>query len=166
MQVLDERDIVEAFVHYELVPSGNRVMVTSRPEGVDIEDYKTRFVVVNLKELSQEQQRNVIKMQLQGNKFFEHLVNLGECRRDLDARYKKAFHSESLQNEMENLSVKDVDGDGILDANIVKEDAEAAEADAAKPSSPTTRTEPSTLNTNSHGAGMSSKGSRAAPTTI
>ena len=51
------RDIVEAFVHYELVTSGNRVMVTSRPEGVDVEDYKTRFVVVNLKELSQEQQR-------------------------------------------------------------------------------------------------------------
>merc|ERR1712185_683125 len=37
------RDIVEAFVHYELVPSGNRLVVTSRPEGVDLEDYKARF---------------------------------------------------------------------------------------------------------------------------
>jgi hypothetical protein len=34
------RDIVEAFVHYELVTSGNRLVVTSRPEGVDLEDYK------------------------------------------------------------------------------------------------------------------------------
>lgn len=59
------REIVEAFVHYELVPSGNRLVVTSRPEGVDLDDYKTRFVVMNLLELSQEQQRNVIHMQLQ-----------------------------------------------------------------------------------------------------
>ena len=51
-------------------------VVTSRPEGVDIEDYKTRFVVVNLLELSQEQQRTVIQMQLQGNAFFDHLVVL------------------------------------------------------------------------------------------
>ena len=33
------RDIVEAFVHYELGPSGNRLVVTSRPEGVDLGDY-------------------------------------------------------------------------------------------------------------------------------
>ena len=96
------RDIVEAFVHYELVPSGNRVMVTSRPEGVDIEDYKTRFVVVNLKELSQEQQRTVIQMQLKGNKFFEHLVNISECRKALDANYKEAFRNESMRLDIED----------------------------------------------------------------
>ena len=28
------RDVIEAFIHGELVPSGNRVLVTSRPEGV------------------------------------------------------------------------------------------------------------------------------------
>ena len=55
------RSHVEEFVHYELVTSGNRLVVTSRPEGVDLDDYKTRFVVMNLKELSQEQQRNVIQ---------------------------------------------------------------------------------------------------------
>ena len=85
------REIVEAFVHYELVPSCNRLVVTSRPEGVDLEDYKTRFVVMNLKELSQEQQRNVIQMQLQGNAFFEHLVNIAECRKELDAAYMTLF---------------------------------------------------------------------------
>ena len=83
------RDLVEAFVHYELVTSGNRLVVTSRPEGVDMEDYKRTFVVMNLLELSQEQQRNVIQMQLQGNAFFEHLVNIGECRKELDAKYKE-----------------------------------------------------------------------------
>ena len=43
----------QAFVHYEIVPSGNRLIVTSRPEGVDVNDYKTRFVVMNLCDLSQ-----------------------------------------------------------------------------------------------------------------
>ena len=130
------RVLVESFVHYELVTSGNRLVVTSRPEGVDLEDYKGRFVVMNLLELSQEQQRNVIQMQLAGNKFFEHLVSLGECRRDLDARYRKAFPSEALQHEIQNLSVEDVDGDGIDDANIVKEDADAPAAVEAPAPSP------------------------------
>ena len=95
------REIVEAFVHYELVVSGNRLMVTSRPEGVDIDDYRSRFVVVNLKELSQEQQRTVIQMQLQGNRFFEHLVNIAECRKALDTKYKTAFKQEVLRLEIE-----------------------------------------------------------------
>ena len=99
------REIVEAFVHYELVPSGNRLVVTSRPEGVDIEDYKTRFVVMNLLELSQEQQRNVIQMQLQGNLFFEHLVNIAECRKSLDARYIQVFRTEAMRNEIEGIGV-------------------------------------------------------------
>ena len=97
------RDVVEAFVHYELVTSGNRLVVTSRPEGVDLDDYRRKFVVMNLTELSQEQQRNVIQMQLQGNRFFEHLVNLGECRRSLDERYRKAFSSEGIRNEMQQM---------------------------------------------------------------
>ena len=97
------REVVEAFVHYELVTSGTRLVVTSRPEGVDLEDYKSRFVVMNLLELSQEQQRNVIQMQLQGNAFFEHLVNIGECRKELDMQYRQVFRSEALRNEMESL---------------------------------------------------------------
>ena len=95
------RDIVEAFVHFELVTGGNRLVVTSRPEGVDLDDYKSRFVVMNLLELSQEQQRNVIQMQLQGNDFFEHLVNIAECRKDLDERYNELFRSEATRTETE-----------------------------------------------------------------
>jgi hypothetical protein len=98
------RDVVEAFVHYELVPSGNRLVVTSRPEGVDLEDYRRKFVVMNLTELSQEQQRNVIQMQLQGNQFFEHLVNLAECRRDLDDRYHKTFSTETIRTEIQTIA--------------------------------------------------------------
>ena len=33
------RDEIETFIHNELVPSGNRVLVTSRPEGVTLPRY-------------------------------------------------------------------------------------------------------------------------------
>ena len=42
------RDIVEAFVHYELVPSGNRLVVTSRPEGVDLDDFNPDETLIAL----------------------------------------------------------------------------------------------------------------------
>ena len=96
------RDIVEAFVHYELVPSGNRIVITSRPEGVDLEDYKTRFVITNLKELSQDQQRMVVKMQLKGNAFFDQLVDIAETRKTLDAQYKDLFSRADMRSEVEN----------------------------------------------------------------
>ena len=95
---------IQRFVPSTLVPRRCRFLLTSRPEGVDLEDYKHRFVVMNLLELSQEQQRNVIQMQLQGNAFFEHLVNIAECRKDLDAKYKEAFRSEGLRAEIESSS--------------------------------------------------------------
>ena len=97
------REIVEAFVHYELVVSGNRLVVTSRPEGVDLDQYKTRFAVMNLSELSQEQQRTVIQMQLQGNAFFEHLVNIAECRKNIDVTYREAFRGDTLRSDIEEI---------------------------------------------------------------
>ena len=96
------RDVVEAFVHYELVPSGNRIIITSRPEGVDLDDYKARFVITNLKELSQEQQRMVVKMQMKGNAFFDQLVNIAETRKTLDAQYKELFPRVDMRSEVED----------------------------------------------------------------
>ena len=72
------RDEIEAFVHKELVPSGNRVLVTSRPEGVTLPRYTGRFVIMNLNELTNEQQRKVINIQMHGSLFFDHLLSLGE----------------------------------------------------------------------------------------
>ena len=94
----------------QLAEPGQGRKADEQPEGVDLDDYKTRFVVMNLLELSQEQQRNVIQMQLQGNAFFEHLVNIAECRKDLDALYRETFRSEALRNEVERLGMhEDVD---------------------------------------------------------
>ena len=131
------RDIVEAFVHYELVPSGNRLVVTSRPEGVDLEDYKARFVVMNLLPLSQEQQRNVIQMQLQGNSFFEHLVNIGECRKLMDEQYRRTFHTQDLRKQIEEFDLRSgaagAGDDGDDGAAVPTRQAQGAEAEAARP---------------------------------
>ena len=98
------RQEIEAFVHKELVPSGVRVLVTSRPEGVKTADYRSRFVIMNLCELTNDQQvrrdhglhrisarctydgahfslqRRVINVQMQGSEFFDHLLSLGEVQ--------------------------------------------------------------------------------------
>ena len=95
------RDEIEAFVHKELVPSGNRVLVTSRPEGVTLPRYTGRFVIMNLNELTNEQQRKVISIQMNGSAFFDHLLSLGEVRKWLDDAYGKL--RESVQGELETL---------------------------------------------------------------
>ena len=97
------RDEIETFVHKELVPSGVRVLVTSRPEGVSVPVYAVRFVVMNLCELTNEQQRRVINVQMQGSQFFDHLLSLGESRKGLDEAFSKL--KESTRVELENLFV-------------------------------------------------------------
>ena len=115
------RDIIEAFVHYELIPSGCRCMITSRPEGVDIDDYKTSFVMMNLRELSEDQQRTVIQMQLAGNAFFEHLVNIAECRKDLDRQYRELFPRSEQRSEIEGVRFHTVE---LTEAEMRASDAQ------------------------------------------
>ena len=95
------RDQIENFVHKEVVPSGNRVLVTSRPEGVQLSTYSKTFIVMNLCQLTNEQQRRVINIQMQGNIFFDHLLSLGEVRKKLDNAYKKV--SAMARNDLETL---------------------------------------------------------------
>ena len=110
------RDEIEDFIHQELVPSGNRVIVTSRPEGVTLPRYTGRFVIMNLNELTNQQQRAVINIQMDGSQFFDHLLSLGEVRKQLDDGYAKL--RESVQAELETLYApsrfkkKDINGKG------------------------------------------------------
>ena len=83
------RDQIDVFVHREIVPSCNRVLVTTRPEGILLSSYSKTFVVMNLCQLSNEQQRRVINIQMEGNPFFDHLLSLGEVRKRLDTAYRK-----------------------------------------------------------------------------
>ena len=101
------RNEVEMFVHQELAPSNNRIIITSRPEGVNLPLYIERFVVMNLLELTDEQQRNVIKVQMQGSEFFDHLLAVSEIRKGLDAAYSKAFPSIATRRRLENLPLVD-----------------------------------------------------------
>ena len=83
------REQIDEFVHKDIVPSGNRVLVTTRPEGILLSSYIKTFVVMNLCQLTNEQQRRVINIQMEGNEFFDHLLSLGEVRKGLDDAYKK-----------------------------------------------------------------------------
>ena len=100
-------------------------LLTDERTGVDLEDYKQNFVIMNLLELSQEQQRKVIEMQLQGNRFFEHLVNLAESRKDMDTRYRQAFPQEAVTLELEALQ------DSIIDADPSGEGSSQQDSEAA-----------------------------------
>ena len=52
------RDSISLLVRRVLVPAGLRVLCTSRPEGVVIvADFESRFVIIDLKPLSEDQQR-------------------------------------------------------------------------------------------------------------
>ena len=75
------KEAIEDFVHKEVSVSGNRLVVTSRPEGVRLDLYTDRFIVINLLPLSDEQQRRVINAQMQGNVFFDHLMSLAVIRK-------------------------------------------------------------------------------------
>ena len=119
------RDQIEMFVHKEVVPSGNRVLVTSRPEGVRLETYSKTFVVMNLNQLTNEQQRAVINVQMQGNVFFDHLLSLGEVRKKLDDAYRKI--GAMVRNDLEtlwgsNLWQNLVDGVPVYDPEMRQKD--------------------------------------------
>ena len=100
------RPLIEDFVLNSLVASGNRVMITSRIEGIaNLAPYQaTNFSVLDLKELSNEQQRIVIRTQMDGNEFFDHLLALGELRRGMETAYISL--KESSRTMLESLYMK------------------------------------------------------------
>ena len=96
------RQMIEDLVHLHLVPQGHKVVVTSRPEGVRLPLYRKHFVVLNLKPLTDEQQSAMIKGQLQGNDFFEHLMAFAAIRRGHDDLYvSSAFADEDDRKGVE-----------------------------------------------------------------
>jgi hypothetical protein len=56
---------------------------------------------MNLCSLTNEQQRRVINIQMEGNVFFDHLLSLGEVRKRLDDAYKKV--TSGARDELESL---------------------------------------------------------------
>ena len=65
-----------------------RCVVTSRPYGVHSERFaKAEFLVVDLSELTTEQQKNAIHQQLENDEFFVHMFALHTLREKLNAEY-------------------------------------------------------------------------------
>ena len=58
----DCREAIDEFVLCRLLPSGNRLVCTSRPEGVRRDLYAWRFVVVDLEPLTNDQLCDAIEM--------------------------------------------------------------------------------------------------------
>ena len=87
-EAADLKEYVEDHVTKELVPAGHPVVVTSRPEGVRLRLYKT-FVLMNLRQLSDQQQQNAISMQLDDSSFYHHLSTFSAIRKVATCRARE-----------------------------------------------------------------------------
>jgi hypothetical protein len=95
------KDPIKDFVLGSLVAGSHRVLLTSRPEGVDIDLSGYGFVVLNLATYSAEQQRNVLKQQSEGEgrKFMGHLLDFSEGLNTMDAIVEEpSSNSNDLQD--------------------------------------------------------------------
>ena len=81
--------MIEQLVHDELVPSGNRILATSRPKGLHLDKYSKTFVVMKFQSLNNAQQLQGVHAQVEGNVCFEHLLSLRRARQRLDDAYRK-----------------------------------------------------------------------------
>ena len=94
---------VEEFIQYELVPSGNRLLVTSRPEGITLPLYLTNFSIVSLRPLTEGQQRRVAQSQMRGSAFYEHLVSITAARKKQDELWLEHYPSEAIRTKLEGI---------------------------------------------------------------
>ena len=99
-EAADLKQQVEDFVVKILAPSGMRTVITSRPEGVRLELYK-KFVIMNLKPLTDEQQTKLIRLQISGNpkeqEVFHNLSRAQTIRQDYDRMYERDFTAEDRE---------------------------------------------------------------------
>ena len=79
--------LIEDFVLQTLVPGGFRLVVTSRPTGIRRAKYEGTFTIFDLKPLTDDQMRQVIKMQCQ-SQFFEHLLAFTHIRTGHDVIFE------------------------------------------------------------------------------
>jgi len=112
------RTPIENLVLQSLEPT--RVVLSSRPQelnGVDASRFQ-HFVIMNLKPLSEEQQREAIRHQLKDAKQFEHLTAFKEIRLEHDRIFTEvAFPDEAERLEIENFAQPNlffVDGNPAL----------------------------------------------------
>ena len=96
------RTRMQTLILQVLAPSDCRVVVTTRPEGIPVEDddgvrvldkfTKIGFSILDLSKLNDDQVRRAIDQQLKGSSFFDNLFRFGKIRKEHDLLYRrKAF---------------------------------------------------------------------------
>ena len=113
---------IERFVLDQLVADGHHAIITSRYEGVRVDLYPD-FVVMDLKPLSEEQQKRLIMTQLGDNAAFDHLMSFSKIRREHDRIYEDEAFARSYERELLE-SIESIDGfkkvDGSFDPQLVQ----------------------------------------------
>ena len=97
----------------ELVQGGIHVVVTSRPEGVNLKDYVNTFVVVDLKPLTEAQQHAALETQMEYlprevREFKGHLLSFSSIRMKHDQIWNQVFDSPQTRNKVEKLHAPDM----------------------------------------------------------
>jgi len=88
-----------------IVPLRMQVIVTSRPEGVDLSrsEYQRHYVVYELAPLDSENREILISQHLRDNELFDKLLQFSELRRMHDAKYEEVF-TEAQRAKIEAIS--------------------------------------------------------------
>ena len=94
----DKREIIARLAH-NMVRSGLQVIVTSRPEGVHLEDFTKQFVVLDLMPLTMAQQTDALMKQLkmldpESQRFLEHYLQFAHIRSGHDQLWQHELWDE------------------------------------------------------------------------
>lgn len=98
---------VEAWVWRDLLPSGNQLLVTCRPNGALIARYAERFVLLELQPVTEEQKWQVLADQVKDNAIFARLQSICTIQLRHDAVYELHFPAQELRDRIESLGVAD-----------------------------------------------------------
>ena len=91
----DLRVEVEEYFVLKVAPAGVRIVLTSRPEGVQDKLYRSGWVVMDLKKLTEEQERISVGHQLEDDDFYDNLSHMTAIRNGNDRIYDKASFKEA-----------------------------------------------------------------------
>ena len=106
------RDDIQDLVLNVLVRMGQRLITTSRPEGVKLERFKATFVIISLEPLSEEQAKKAIDQQMQelqtGQEFSYNLLQFLSIRKEHDRIWRtEAFRTDEERSKVEALLAPD-----------------------------------------------------------
>jgi hypothetical protein len=101
------REHVETWVFGTLLMSGNQLVVTTRPEGLEIAQYKERFIMVALQPLTDEQRWKVLDETTGNSVLFGHMRSICNMARLQDSVYLHNFPTRELRARIESLEVAD-----------------------------------------------------------